>query len=73
MCLLPSASRRQLGVIHKDAAINLEQYQDQKLNDDFDDISGWLEMAARQIHFYQCSDFDSVLKWLWHSAATVAT
>lgn len=44
MCLLPSASRRQLGVIHKDAAINLEQYQDQKLNDDFDDISGWLEI-----------------------------
>ena len=28
MCLLPSASRRQLGIIHKDAAINLEQYQD---------------------------------------------
>ena len=42
--LLPSASRRQLGVIHKDAAINLEQYQDQKLNDDFDDIGGWLEI-----------------------------
>ena len=44
MCLLPSASRRQLAVIHKDAAINLEQYQDQKLNDDFDDIGGWIEV-----------------------------
>ena len=67
--LLPSASRRQLGVIHKDAAINLEQYQDQKLNDDFDDIGGWLEINGGKTNtFLQCSDFDSVLKWLWHSA-----
>ena len=52
MCLLPSASRRQLGVIHKDAAINLEQYQDQKLNDDFDNIGGWLEINGGKANKY---------------------